>query len=139
MQIDDLRLAIPRIIEPLHQPPNPTTFKLYSQGVIGSQNGIKSLNDTWKAPDMQGTLAHVKKSYEANPDLSASTSVPSNGWIERESRERETRKGIAQHRVAEDNGDGLDGETISRITLEVQETQPNVKFETSDENRSITV
>ncbi|KAF3002034.1 hypothetical protein E8E13_008771 [Curvularia kusanoi] len=137
-QIDDLRLAIPRIIEPFHQPPNPTTFKRYSQGVIGSQNGIKILNDAWKAPEMQDTLAHITKSYEANPDLSASTSVPSHGWSARERRERESRKGFAQHAVVDDKSDGLDTEIVSRVMTEVQGAHPDVRFEAQDTNRSIT-
>ncbi|KAF2633721.1 hypothetical protein BU25DRAFT_11720 [Macroventuria anomochaeta] len=137
-QIDDLRLAIPSIIEPFSQPPNPSTFKLYSQGVIGSQTGIKALNDTWRAPDVQEMLAHTKKSYEANPDLSTSTSVPSHGWIERERRERESRKGNGKHTAVENQGDRLDSEKISRIIAEIQEAQPNVKLEAQNDNRSIT-
>jgi hypothetical protein len=91
---------------------------------------------------VQETLAHVKKSYEANSDLSACTSVPSHGWVVRERRqrrERETHKGTAQHTVVEDKGDGLDDKAISRIMTEVQEAHPGVKFEAQDANRSISV
>ncbi|KAH6616732.1 hypothetical protein C7974DRAFT_51087 [Boeremia exigua] len=138
-QIDDLRLAIPRIIEPFHRPPNPSTFKLYSQGVIGSQNGIKALNDAWKAPDVQEILAHTRKSYETNTDLSSSISIPSHGWIERERRERESRKGNGQHTAVEDHGDNLDNETILRIVAEIQKAQPNVNIEAQNDNRSIVI
>ncbi|KAJ4993029.1 hypothetical protein SVAN01_01381 [Stagonosporopsis vannaccii] len=137
-QIDDLRLAIPRIIEPFHRPPNPSTFKLYSQGVIGSQNGIKALNDAWKTPDVQEMFAHIKKSYDSNSDLSASTSVPSHGWIERERREREAHKRNGQHNAVEDDNDSLDDEKISHIIAEVQAAQPNVKFEVQNDNNNIT-
>ncbi|KAJ8117847.1 hypothetical protein OPT61_g1048 [Boeremia exigua] len=138
-QIDDLRLAIPRIIEPFHRPPNPSTFKLYSQGVIGSQNGIKALSDTWKTPEVQEMLAHTRKSYEANPDLSASTSVPSHGWIERERRERESRKSNGQHTATEDHTDRLTDEKISRIVAEIKEAQPYLKLETQNNNNNIMI
>lgn len=91
---------------------------------------------------MQETLAHIKKSYEANSDLSACTSVPAHGWVERERRERrarETRKGTAHHAVVEDKGDGLDDKAVLRIMTEVQEAHPGVKFEAQDANRSIIV
>ena len=88
---------------------------------------------------MQEMLAHTKKSYEANPDLSTSASVPSHGWIERERRERESRKGNGQHAAVEDQGDRLDNEKISRIIAQVQEAQPSIKLEAQNDNRSITV
>ena len=91
---------------------------------------------------MQETLAYIKKSYEANSDLSACTSVPAHGWVERERRahrERETRKGPTHHAVVEDTGDGIDDKAISRIITEVQEAHPGVKFEAQDANRSIIV
>ncbi|KAF1932900.1 uncharacterized protein M421DRAFT_252068 [Didymella exigua CBS 183.55] len=138
-QIDDLRLAIPRIIEPFHRPANPSTFKLYSQGVIGSQNGIKALNEAWRAPEVQETLAHTKKSFEANQDLAACVSVPSHGWIERARRERESHKSPGENTAVEDHSNRLDDETISRIIADIQGTQPNVKLQAHDGNRCITV
>lgn len=137
-QIDDLRLAIPRIIEPFHRSPNPSTFKLYSQGVIGSQNGIKALNDAWRTPQVQETLAHTKKSYQANPDLSTCTSIPAHGWIARERRERELRTGNGQHTTVDDKGDKLDNEKISHTVAKVQEAHPDVKFEVDPDNHTIT-
>ena len=139
MQIDDLRLAIPRIIEPFHRPPNRSTFKLYSQGVIGSQNGIKGLNDTWRSSEVQEMLAHTKKSYEADQDLSASTSVPAHGWVERERRERESHKGNGARIAVEDQGDKLDDERLAQTVAQVKEAHANVKMELQSDNRSITV
>ncbi|KAF3036054.1 hypothetical protein E8E12_005036 [Didymella heteroderae] len=136
-QIDDLRLAIPRIIEPFHRPPNPSTFKLYSQGVIGSQNGIKALNEAWRAPEVQDILAHTKKSFEANQDLAACASVPSYGWIERERRERESHKGPGENTAIEDHSTKLDDETISRVIAEAEGTQPNIKLQAQNDNRCI--
>lgn len=88
---------------------------------------------------MQETLAHTRKSYQANSDLSACTSVPSNGWIERERRERESRNGNGQLTAVDDHGDRLDNENILRIMAEVQEAQPNVKLEADHDNHNITV
>ncbi|KAJ4412277.1 hypothetical protein N0V91_000748 [Didymella pomorum] len=136
-QIDDLRLAIPRIIEPFHRPPNPSTFKLYSQGVIGSQNGIKALNEAWRSPEVQETLAHTKKSFDANSDLTACASVPSYGWIERERQEHESHKGPGEHTTVEDHSNRLDDETVSCIVAEFQGTQPNIKLQAQDDKRSI--
>lgn len=84
-------------------------------------------------------LAHVKRSYESNQDLSASTAVPSHGWIERERREREVRKGTIQHADVEDKVEKLDTETLSRVLADVHGTQSSVKFEIQDDNRSINV
>jgi hypothetical protein len=138
-QIDDLRLAIPRIIEPFHRPPNPSTFKLYSQGVVGSQNGIRALNEAWRAPEIQEMFAHTKKSYDANQDLAACASIPSHGWVERERRERESHKRHGENTAVEDHGNELDDETISRIIAEVQSAQPNIKLQAHNDSRCITV
>lgn len=138
-QIDDLRLAIPRIIEPFHRPPNPSTFKLYSQGVIGSQNGIKALNEAWRAPEVQEILAHTKKSFDADQDLAACASVPSYGWIERERRERELQKGPSEKTAAEDQSNELDDEMISRVIAEVQGTQPNITLQVQSDIQCIIV
>lgn len=139
MQIDDLRLAIPRIIEPFHRAPNPSTFKLYSQGVIGSQNGIKALNDRWRGSEVQEILAHTRKSYEADSDLSTCISVPSYGWIERERRERELNKGNGERTTVDDHSDSLDDEGISQIIAKIQEAHPLIKLESQDHHCSITV
>ncbi|KAF3048884.1 hypothetical protein E8E11_005483 [Didymella keratinophila] len=136
-QIDDLRLAIPRIIEPFHRPLNPSTFKLYSQGVIGSQNGIKALNEACRSPEVQETLAHTKRSFEANQDLAACASVPSHGWIERERRERESRKGCGENTAIENHSNKLDDETVSRIVKEFQMAQPTIKLQAKNDNHCI--
>lgn len=127
------------MIEPFHRPPNPSTFKLYSQGVIGSQDGIKALNEAWRAPEVQEMLAHTKKSFEANPDLAACISVPSHGWIERECRERESHRSPGEHIAVEGHSNRLDDETMSRIITEVQGAQPNVKLQAQKDNHCITV
>jgi hypothetical protein len=137
-QIDDLRLAIPRIIEPIHRPLNASTFKLYSQGVIGSQNGIKALNQQWKAPEMQETFEHVKKSFSANADLSARTSVPSHGWVDKHRKAQELQKG-QRDEGPEEAGTALTDEDFVRIVDEFHNTYPNIKLKTQEGNRTIAV
>ncbi|CAO2647752.1 Nn.00g086740.m01.CDS01 [Neocucurbitaria sp. VM-36] len=131
-QIDDLRLAIPRIIEPFHRPLNPNTFKLYAQGVIGSQNGIKDLHESWKSPETQGTFEHVRKSYAANADLAASASIPPQGWAERQQREGKLKKGNNTESV-EDLDAALTEEDITRIIEDVQKACPTIKLEPQDD------
>lgn len=84
-------------------------------------------------------LAHTKKSYEANQDFSTSTSVPSHGWIERERRERESRKGNGSHTATEDQSNILDDQRISQTVEEVKGAHPNIEMDLASDNRSITV
>ena len=138
LQIDDLRLAIPQIIEPFHRPPNASTYKLYAQGVLSSQNGLNALKDRWKLPELQSTFEHVKQSFDANPDLSESVSIPSHGWIERE---REAKKSTSRTRSdkVEDSGAIFTDSDVSRVVAEFRNAHPNLKVEMSDDNHSIHV
>lgn len=67
------------------------------------------------------------------------TSVPSFGWVERERRERESRKGNGEHTAVEDQSDNLNEERMSHVIAEVQKAHPDVKLEPQDNSRSITV
>ncbi|KAF1842484.1 uncharacterized protein K460DRAFT_409892 [Cucurbitaria berberidis CBS 394.84] len=135
-QLDDLRLAIPRVIEPFQRPPNPATFKLYAQGVVGSQNDLKNLHEAWRSPETQRTLEQVKLSLTKNADLAASASIPSHGWVERERREGVLKKENRSETV-EDFGNILTDEDIAGIVVGFQKTYTNIKLETRDENCSI--
>lgn len=137
-QIDDLRLAIPRIIEPFHRPANATTYKLYAQGVLSSQSGLDTLKSQWKQPDIQHAFEHVRKSFAANADLSECVSIPSHGWVERERKAKESTKNTGGERV-EDATAKLSDEDISRIIVEFRKTHPNLKLETHDDDRTISV
>ncbi|KAI2478611.1 Med27 domain containing protein [Pyrenophora tritici-repentis] len=121
-QINDLRLAIPRIIEPLHRRPSPITWKLYSQGLETSSKGLAAFKEQWR--ELQG-----------NPDLTESVSVPSHGWVERERKAKKSTKTKSEH--VEDAGAILTDEEISRIVIEFRKSHPNLKLETTDDNTSI--
>lgn len=133
MQIDDLRLAIPRIIEPFHRPPNASTYKLYAQGVLSSQNGLNALKDRWKLPEVQSTFEHVKQSFDANADLSESVSIPSHGWVQRE---REANKSTSKSRSdsVEDPATILTDGDIARVVAEFRKTHPDLELEMNDDH-----
>jgi len=129
---------MPRIIEPFHQPPSPGMFKLYAQGVIGSQNGIKDLHESWRSQEAQQLFEHTAKSLAGNPDLSASVSIPSYGWTERDKKEREEKKSSPSE-VVEESTPALTAEDIAQILVEFNKTYPNIKLETQDDNHTISV
>jgi hypothetical protein len=136
-QIDNLRLAIPHIIEPLYLPPNPATFKLYAQGARSSQSGIESVRTEWKAPETQRIYNYTHKSFAANKDLSASTAIAAHGWIERDRKERESKKGTAIE-SSEVCGPTLTGEDVTRVVEEFT-TNNTIKLELKDDDCTISV
>lgn len=136
-QIDDLRLAIPRIIEPFHLPAKPSTFKLYADGVMSAQNGVKELHEAWRDPEMEKIFEHTKKSQSANADFSAATSVPDHGWVAREKRERKSRDGARSEPV--ERTVSLTHEDIASAVLELQKSQPAVKLTLLEDKESISI
>lgn len=138
LQMDDLRLAIPRIIEPFHRPPNSTTYKLYAEGVLSSQTGLNALKDRWKLPEVQNTFGYAKQSFGANADLSEAVSVPSHGWVERE---QEANKSTSKSgsKTAEDTGAVFTDSDISRIVVEFRKAHQALKVETNDDDHGIHV
>jgi hypothetical protein len=137
-KITDLRSVIPRLVEPFQRPTNSTTFKQYAQGALGSQEGIKSLNQHWKSPETRSIFEHTKKSLAANRDLSASQSISHYGWIEREKKERDSKKS-SRSESTDESSTFLTEEEISRIVVDFQKTYPNIKLEMQDDNRKISV
>lgn len=137
-QINDMRLAIPRIIEPFHRPRSSATYKLYVEGVKGSQNNLNALTKQWKDPDMQSTFEHVKQSFGANADLSESVSMPSHGWVERARKAKESSKSKGSENV-DDTGATLTEEDVSRIVVDFRKAHPTLKVEAQDDDRSIYV
>ena len=65
--------------------------------------------------------------------------MPSHGWIERERHERESRNGGGEHTTVNDQIRSLSDEDISVIVKEFQVAHPNIKLETQNNGRSITV
>lgn len=105
---------------------------------MNSQNGIKALGEQWRSSETRNTFAHVKKSYANNADLSGSVSVPSNGWRERE-RNKTASKPSEPGIYVEEMNTALNDEDVSRIVNEFRKRYPNIKVETQDDNRTISV
>jgi hypothetical protein len=137
-KIDDLRLAIPRIIEPFQRPPSAGMFNQYAQGVQGCQNDIKSLHGQWRSPEIQAMFEHTRKSLAANTDLSASSAMPAHGWTEREKKERESQKNNCSEST-DDGSTALTDDDVARIVTDFQKSNPSMKLEMSDDGRTMTV
>ncbi|KAL1800885.1 hypothetical protein ACET3X_001227 [Alternaria dauci] len=135
-QINNTRLAIPRIIEPFHRPQSSTTYKLYVEGVKGAQDSLDALTKRWKDPDMQGIFEHVKQSFSANADLSECVSVTSHGWVERARKAKASAKSKGRESV-DDAGATLTDADISRIVVDFRKAHPNLKVEAQDDDRTI--
>lgn len=88
---------------------------------------------------MQSIFERVKKSVGADADLTASASTPSSGWIERERREKEAKNGGDRTESMDEVGDVLTDDHISQIIVEFRKNFPNIKLETQDDNRTISV
>lgn len=138
VQIDGLRLAIPRIVEPFQRPPSAGMFKQYAQGVQGSQQDIKTLHEQWRSPEIQAVFEYTRKGLLANSDLSASRSMPAHGWTEREKKQHNIAKGNHSDST-EDGGATLSNEDVARIVADFEKSKPSIKLETQDDNRTISV
>ncbi len=115
------------------------TFKLYAQGVVGSQNGIKSLNDSWKSPEIQGVFEYVKRSLDANPNLAESATIPSRGWVQAEQGQRQSKKQDDQSENPEASDVLITDDEISQVILDFQKTYPDIKLNSQNDNHSISV
>lgn len=83
-QLDDLRLVIPRIIQPLKNPhPTPAhLFEAFKQATHGATNDLNAFRAAWTGQETQEILQQARDSHKANPDLSARVNVPRYGWAE---------------------------------------------------------
>ncbi|KAL5115761.1 hypothetical protein ACEQ8H_006369 [Pleosporales sp. CAS-2024a] len=136
--IDELRLAIPRIIEPFQRPPNVAMFKQYAQGVQGAQNNIKTLREQWKSPDVQVVFEHTRKSLAAGSDLSPSKSEPAHGWVEREKRDGNTTATDHSEKSEDDVIFPTEEEKL-QLVASFQMANPGIKLVTHDDGRTISV
>jgi hypothetical protein len=112
-------------------------FKLFQDGAEGSQNDVKMLGEEWRGTETQLVFEHTKKSFASNADLSASKSIPSHGWIEREKKERTVKRSNSSEGADENRDATL--EDVSQVLVEFQKAHPNIKLDTQDNNRTITV
>ncbi|OCK85828.1 hypothetical protein K432DRAFT_286118, partial [Lepidopterella palustris CBS 459.81] len=83
-QLDELRLTIPRIIQPLrtsHSTPA-ALYQDFRQSALGATNGLKKFRLAWDSEETQNIFEHTKDSQRANMDLSASAGVSMYGWVD---------------------------------------------------------
>ncbi|KAF2473204.1 uncharacterized protein BDR25DRAFT_323796 [Lindgomyces ingoldianus] len=141
-QLDDLRLAIPRMVEPFNSDlaRGPVVFKAFKQSVIRAQNDMKAFRAQWHNQDNQSILEHAKESYNANTDLSASSQVPRYGWVLQENIESQIPDRIANGgKKVQDSDATLSIEEISQIIQEFHKAHPNIKIGAKDDNHELLI
>lgn len=106
--------------------------------MLGSQDGIKTLNEQWKDKKTQALFDHTKKSLAANSDLAASKSIPAYGWTERDQKLRDAKR-PSERESTDESSLALTDEDISQALADFQKTHPFIKLETQDNNRIIAV
>lgn len=106
--------------------------------MLGSQDGIKALNEQWKDTQTQSLFEHTKKSLAANNDLAASASIPSYGWTERDKKMRDS-KAPSDRKSADESSLALTDEDISQAIADFQKSHTVIKLEPQDNNRTIVV
>ncbi|KAJ4305220.1 hypothetical protein N0V90_000751 [Kalmusia sp. IMI 367209] len=137
-QLDDLRLTLPRVVEPFHMPTGPPMYQAFKNNLTKSVRDMKTFRAQWQSQDIQSVLEHAKKSAAANPDLSAGAQVHQYGWVEKEEREKEAAKkeGEGKEKV-EDVRVHITKEERENIVAEWRKTHPTIKMEANDEGREL--
>ena len=84
LQIDEVRLSIPRIVQTLvgnHQTPQ-HLFWEFKSTINNSRKRLGEFEGTWNSARTQNILAHARESQKANADLRAGYSMPRYGWLD---------------------------------------------------------
>ncbi|PVI01396.1 hypothetical protein DM02DRAFT_641908 [Periconia macrospinosa] len=132
-QIDDLRLTIPRLVEPFYSPPTPSVFRAYKENIATSQNDMKKLKSQWKNPQVEKIFTYSKHSFQENGDLSKSSEVPRYGWVDMEEKLQEaTQKGDKEKEAESDQGMDVSQEDIRKIVDEWKARNDKIKFQGQD-------
>ncbi|KAF1978498.1 hypothetical protein BU23DRAFT_564085 [Bimuria novae-zelandiae CBS 107.79] len=139
-QLDDLRLTLPRIVEPFHMPSKPPMFHAFKDNVIKAQRDMKTFKSQWQSQETQDIFEHTRKSAAANPDLSAGAQVRQYGWIEKEEREKEMVKKNGEDEVRmEDVRVHITKEEREKILSDWKEANPSIKVEEKDECKELLI
>ncbi|KAJ4349980.1 uncharacterized protein N0V89_008601 [Didymosphaeria variabile] len=139
-QLDDLRLTLPRIVEPFHLPSKPPMFHAFKDNLIKAQRDMKTFRSQWHGQETQSILEHARKSATVNPDLSAGVQVQQYGWIEKEEKEREaaniSRDGEER---AEDTSIRVTQEERERVVEQWRKTYPSIKMVEKNEGKQLLI
>ncbi|KAL5393154.1 hypothetical protein PMIN04_005451 [Paraphaeosphaeria minitans] len=139
-QLDDLRLTLPRILEPFHMPSKPPMFHAFKDNLIKAQRDMKTFKSQWQGQETQNILEHARKSAAANPDLSAGAQIQQYGWIEKEKKEKEvSKKNEDGVKRAEDLGIRITKEERGRIVQQWRQINPSIKVDETDDGKQILI
>ncbi|KAL1609858.1 hypothetical protein SLS60_001523 [Paraconiothyrium brasiliense] len=139
-QLDDLRLTLPRIVEPFHLPSKPPMFHAFKDNLIRAQRDMKTFRSQWQGQEMQSILERARKSATVNPDLSAGARVQQYGWIEKEKKEKDaaniSRDGDER---AEDTSVRVTQEERERVVEQWKKTYPSIKMQEKNEGKQLLI
>ena len=115
-------------------------YQAFKNGVIGSQNDIKLFRNQWHSQEIKSILEYTKQSLEKNPDLTPSLNVPRWGWMESQTKEKETAK-CSNNSIQkkEDAFEQLTNEDVLRMITEFQKTYPGIQVLYKDNNQDLMV
>ncbi|KAF2145066.1 uncharacterized protein K452DRAFT_295621 [Aplosporella prunicola CBS 121167] len=82
-QLDEVRLVIPALVEPLKVPRDTPRelFLDFKQTAIGVSKRMQNFDRTWKAQETQSILAYARQRQKADPDLDQGRDVLRYGWL----------------------------------------------------------
>ncbi|KAF2872223.1 hypothetical protein BDV95DRAFT_543900 [Massariosphaeria phaeospora] len=141
-QLTNLRLAIPRVVEPLHSsaPIGPAIFKAFKEGLVGSQNGIKLFRAQWHSEEVQSAFEHSKQSFNRNSDLSAATQVPPYGWIQAEiATQKVSKRKRTEEQIDDDKYVALPQDEVFRLVHEFSKIHPVIKVGSKDKHSDLMI
>ncbi|OAG08209.1 uncharacterized protein CC84DRAFT_1214733 [Paraphaeosphaeria sporulosa] len=139
-QLDDLRLTLPRILEPFHMPSKPPMFHAFKDNLIKAQRDMKTFKSQWQGQETQNILEHARKSVAADPDLSAGAQIQQYGWIEKETKQNDAAKnnGDGEERP-DDLGIRITNEERDSIVGQWRQTHPTIKIEEVDDGKQLLI
>ncbi|KAF2205003.1 hypothetical protein GQ43DRAFT_363352 [Delitschia confertaspora ATCC 74209] len=128
-QLEETRLAIPRVLQTLHTShSNPVAFyKDFKQAAVGATNDLKAFRSQWQSQETQSIFEHARGSLASNADLSSSPEIPKWGWIEASLHDKEL--------PGKPSKDDLDDSNYSLTSDAISETV--AKF--TEENNKLSV
>lgn len=137
-QLDELRLTIPRIIQPLRTAhTTPAAFYTgFRQAALGANKNLSRFKAAWQSQETQSILEHTKESQKADPDLSACVRVPKYGWVDILDNEKEAGAVEKGDQIAMLNNEEVD---ITGIVDAFKHEHPKFKVNIEADNQLINI
>lgn len=144
MQLDELRLTIPSIIEPLrirHEAPE-QLFKAFKQAASDASRALAGFRTAWHDRTTHVIFERTKQSQKANSDLSAGANLPRYGWSEIDAQKsaevRVDGPNVTLNHHAEINRTGSE-QTVEEAVNTFKTTHPNLTVDHDAQNETIKV